>query len=184
MRCQFGTCVTHECQVGGRYDKQVTGQNGRLSEPGSLPCALFPQECSTGHIALRKIQRAMLHPANRGRDGAAEDLHSSGHSPHKIHLVARRRWAEAESSESTADGDEGVALVRTLTERKERRQHAMLARADSDLRTILMEKLDELDQLQIELARAPVVESIPRHLRRQCALCSEDFAAFEGGECQ
>ena len=183
-------CVTNECQVGGRYDKEVAGENGRVSEPGSLPCVLFPQSCSTGHIALRTIQRAMLHPKNRGRDGGAEDLHSSGHSPHKIHLMARRRWAEAEAdavkgtSEDTNDVDDGVALVRTLTERKARRQNATLARADSDLRTILAEKLDELDQLQTELARAPVVESIPKHLRRRCALCSGDFAAFEGGECQ
>ena len=177
--------------MGGRYDKQVSGENGRVSEAGSLPCALFPQMCSNGHIALRTIQRAMLHPANRGRDGAAEDLHSSGHSPHKIHLMARRRWAEGEadavkeSEEDTADGiDDGVALVRTFTERNARRQHAALARADVDLRTILAEKLDELDQLQTELARAPVVESIPKHMRRRCALCSEDFAHFEGGECQ
>ncbi len=186
----FGNCVTNECQVGGRYDKEVTGEDGRLSEPGSLPCALFPQMCSNGHIALRTIQRAMLHPANRGRDGAAEDLHSSGHSAHKIHLMARRRWAEAEadavkkSSEDAADEDDGVALVRTLTERRERRQNAALARADIDLRTILAEKLDELDQLQTELDRMPIVESIPKHQRRRCALCSEDFATFEGGECQ
>ena len=188
--CFGKLCVTNECQVGGRYDKEVAGENGRVSEPGSMPCVLFPQECSTGHIPLRTIQRAMLHPKNRGRDGAAEDLHSGGHSPHKIHLMARRRWAEAEadavkgSSEDTPDVDGGVALVRTLTERKARRQNATLARADSDLRTILAEKLDELDQLQTELARAPVVESIPKHLRRRCALCSGDFAAFEGGECQ
>ena len=186
----FGNCVTNECQVGGRYDKELTGENGRSSEAGSLPCALFPQMCSNGHVPLRTIQRAMLHPANRGRDGAAEDLNSSGHSPHKIHLMARRRWAEAEadavkdSGEDAADLDDGVALVRTLTERRERRQNAALARADVDLRTILAEKLDELDQLQTELDRMPVVESIPKHLRRQCALCSEDVANFEGGECQ
>ena len=88
------------------------------------------------------------------------------------------------SSEDTADADDGVALVRTLTERKERRHNAALSRADVDLRTVLAEKLDELDQLQNELARAPVMESIPEHLRRRCALCSEEFAAFEGGECQ
>lgn len=182
--------MLNECQVGGRYDKNVTGENGRLSEPGSLPCALFPQICSNGHIALRTIQRAMLHPSNRGSDGAAEDLHSSGHSAHKVHLMARRRWAEAEadalkaSSEATTHADDGVPLLRTFTERREQRHNATLSRADVDLRTVLAEKLDELDQLQAELARAPLVESIPQHLRRRCALCSEDFAAFEGGECQ
>jgi hypothetical protein len=104
--------------------------------------------------------------------------------------MARRRWAEAEadavkkSSEDAADEDDGVALVRTLTERRERRQNAALARADIDLRTILAEKLDELDQLQTELDRMPIVESIPKHQRRRCALCSDDFATFEGGECQ
>ena len=187
----FGNCVTNECQVGGRFDKAVTGEDGRVSETGSLPCALFPQMCSNGHISLRTIQRAMLHPANRGRDGAAEDLHSGGHSAHKIHLMARRRWAEAEAeatnrepTEDMSDADGGVALVRTFTERKERKHNATLARADVDLRTILAEKLDELDQLQTELARTPVVDCIPTHLRRRCALCSEDFAAFEGGECQ
>ena len=131
----------------------------------------------------------MLHPSNRGRDGDAEDLHSSGHSAHKIHLMARRRWAEAEadavreSNEDTVDGDGGVALVRTMTERRQRRRNAALSRADLDIRTVLAEKLDELDQLQTELARAPVEKCIPKHLIRRCALCSEDFAAFEGGEC-
>ena len=185
----FGNCVTNECQVGGRFDKTVAGENGRLTEPGSLPCALFPQMCTNGHIPLRTIQRAMLHPANRGRDGADEDVHSSGHSPHKIHLMARRRWAEAEADAaakelSEDDPDAGVALVRTFTERVARSRNATLSRSDADTHAALADKLDELEQLKAELARAPPTASIPAHLRRRCAQCNDQLAAFEGGECQ
>jgi hypothetical protein len=108
--CFGSTVVKNECQVGGRFDSEVRGQGqgdgdgaaasgtapSPLSAAGSLPCPLFPQSCSCGHIPLHVIQRAMLHRMNRGQDGEAEDIHSSGHSPHKTFLLARRRWAEAQ----------------------------------------------------------------------------------------
>ena len=62
---------------------------------GSLPCPLFPQACGRGHIPLPVIQRALLDSRNRGVDGEAEDVTSAGHSPHKLHLLARQRVAEA-----------------------------------------------------------------------------------------
>ena len=60
--CFGDTIVLNETQVGGRYDLQIrvppgsSSQVGAISEPGSLPCPLFPQKCLTGHIQLHAIQ--------------------------------------------------------------------------------------------------------------------------------
>eukprot|EP01051_Picozoa_sp_SAG22_P021247 SAG22_NODE_4617_length_1214_cov_1.327354_1_plen_255_part_01 len=122
----FGRLViTNECQVGGRYDAMVPGQDHADSLPGSLPCPLFPQNCAVGHISLVETQRALLDPKNRGADGEQEDLNSSGHSPHKIYLLGRRRQAEAQLADPGSPGarDEGTpslvsasGLLRTISE--------------------------------------------------------------------
>ena len=93
--CFGSTVVANEC-VGGRYSSELHGAtDGADGSPwGSLPCPLFPQGCSIGHVPLAEIQRALLHPGNRGVDGDAEDVSSPGTSPHKIHLIARRQQAE------------------------------------------------------------------------------------------
>jgi hypothetical protein len=86
-----------EMQVGGRFDADVGhGTVADVSEPGSLPCPLFPHRCQCAHVPLSTIQRALLHPDNRGVDGAEEDVDSPGLSPHKVFLMARRRRAEAQ----------------------------------------------------------------------------------------
>lgn len=177
--CFGATVVIHECQQGGRFDSEVRAGDA-VSEPGSLPCPRFPQECSCGHIPLHMIQRAMLHPHNRGRDGAEEDVHSSGHSAHKVHLQARRRWAEAEAQKTSSSA--GAPLVRTLTERVARRATPTLSGGIDT--AVLADKLDELEQLKIELLSRPAAEAIPAHLRRTCVQCHGDFASFEGGECR
>ena len=177
--CFGATVVTNECQQGGRFDSDVrTGS--AISEPGSLPCPLFPQDCRCGHTPLHQIRRAMLHPRNRGLDGAEEDVHSSGLSANKIHLLARQRWAEGEARKTNggAGGDAGVRLVRTITER------AAFTLADGNDTGMLADKLDELEQLRVELLARPAAAAIPAHIRRTCAQCHGEFAAFEGGECQ
>lgn len=182
--CFGSTVVRAEVQVSGRYDKHIEAESPAVgvSEPGSLPCPLFPQMCACGHIPLHTIQRALLHPSNRGRDGAEEDVNSSGHSAHKLHLLARRRWAEeaarqAQAPQSGQEGtaataadieDEGVALVRTFTESAARRANMVLARK-ADRVAVLADKLDELEELQAELQAHPVLAPIPAYLRRTCA---------------
>jgi hypothetical protein len=58
-----------------------------------------------------------------------------------------------------------------------------LFRTRSGLRTILADKLDELDQLQEALHCSPLISSIPISVRRTCAQCQCLFAHFEGGQC-
>ena len=197
--CFGATVVKNECQIGGRFDcdlqHNVPGAQGGsravtlVSEPGSLPCPLFPQDCSCGHIPLRTIQRAMLHPSNRGRDGNEEDISSPGTSPHKTHLLARRRWAEAQAGLDEGlivQGAENDMLVRTFTEARRlslSRSVAGLSRTTSGKRAVLADRYNELAQLKAELLAHPVAAAIPAHLRRTCAQCRGDFAAFEGGEC-
>eukprot|EP01045_Picozoa_sp_COSAG04_P030771 COSAG04_NODE_5462_length_1610_cov_1.245533_1_plen_497_part_01 len=181
--CFGATVVKNECQIGGRYDQDMEN-----SGPGSLPCALFPQSCSRGHISLHTVQRAMLHRRNRGRDGEEEDVNSPGNSPHKTHLLARRRWAEAQVKAAGGDAppesvDEGM-LVRTFTERaRESTGPAALGRGSSRAKSILADKLNEVMQLKRELAARPIDAVIPRPKRRTCAQCNETFASFEGGQC-
>lgn len=108
-KCFGSTLITNECQVSGRYDIPVAAapdSGGMMSAPGSLPCPLYPSMCSCGHIAIADIQRALLHESNRGKDGNYEDIESSGLSPHKIFLIARRRQAETKLT------DEGGASPR------------------------------------------------------------------------
>ena len=200
--CFGATVVKNECQIGGRFDADLRhnaqapatfgGTVALVSEPGSLPCPLFPQDCSCGHIPLRTIQRAMLHPRNRGRDGNEEDITSPGTSPHKTHLLARRRWAEAQAGldegmvAQNSQGAESDMLVRTFTEARRlslARTVAGLSRTTSGTRAVLADRYNELAQLKNELLAHPVAAAIPAHLRRTCAQCREDFAAFEGGEC-
>eukprot|EP01047_Picozoa_sp_COSAG01_P081559 COSAG01_NODE_16305_length_1248_cov_1.151436_1_plen_229_part_10 len=198
--CFGSTVVAHECGVGGRHDSHITGAgqgSEQQSPPGSLPCPLFPQGCSVGHIPLDTIQRAMLHPANRGRDRAAEDILSAGHSPHKLHLLARRRYAESQLHESSGGGDTeedgaGVEelmqenfLTRTRTELTASLQMTgvVLARTRSSSRALFVERQSELEQLLEALRRAPPAAAIPLARRRCCAQCGGIFAAFEGGQC-
>ena len=181
--------VVRECQVGGRYDKQV----GTTSPAGSLPCPSFPQGCTCGHISLGKIQRALLHPACRGSDGDKEDLDSVGLSPHKVHLVARRRWAEAQHQLAQAavgaeEGGDGFTLIRTYTEKAstqpEENEGAPLARTFSGVRSLLEAKLNELEELKQELSMRPdTLAAVPVADRRSCLSCYAEFALFEGSEC-
>ena len=114
FQCFGGLVVANECQVGGRFDRHVSGDGDAevgaaahgaspaaavattASAPGSLPCPLYPQACNCAHISLYNIQRALLHPDNRGKDGIDEDIDSVGISAHKIFLIARRRQAEGQ----------------------------------------------------------------------------------------
>ena len=116
----FGVVVNAECQIGGRHDKDLS-VDGQRSPAGSLPCSLFPQQCSAGHIAMLVIQKAMLADDNRGEDGEAEHIDSPGLSPHKVYLQARRRQAELQAAgEEEAEGAGGLdrgMLVRTFTDR-------------------------------------------------------------------
>ncbi len=185
--CFGHTVVANECQQGGRFDSDLRFPAAELAErispPGSLPCPLFPQNCSCGHIPLFAIQRAMLARRNRGRHGDEEDVTSPGNSPHKIHLLARRRWAEGQANK--ADTDE-IDLVRTFTQKRRLSfSHSTggLARTNSSTRTVLADKLNELKQLQAELAARPAVAAIPPAKLRHCAQCHEQCADFEGGQC-
>ena len=103
--CFGATVIVNECQIGGRYDTDLSVDVQRhgqavtaVSQPGSLPCPLFPQSCASGHIPLSTITTAMLHRGNRGRDGDEEDIDSIGISPHRVHLLARRefRWSRSD----------------------------------------------------------------------------------------
>ena len=76
----FGVMVNSECQIGGRFDKDLS-IDGQRSPTGALPCSLFPQQCSVGHVAMSVIQKAMLADVNRGEDGEAEDRRRQGQGP-------------------------------------------------------------------------------------------------------
>ena len=140
--------------------------------------------CSNGHIPLHDIQRALLRPRNRGRDGIEEDVHSPGHSAHKLHLLARQRQAEAlavaNHGNEPAEGS-GFGLVRTFTDEMSQRRNVSLSREAGN--GALADRLDELEQLKAELAERPAVAAVPVHMRRVCAQCHGDFASFEGGDC-
>lgn len=189
--CFGATVVKNECQIGGRFDADLNvavEDQQRQSAPGSLPCPMFPQGCSCGHISLHEIQRAMLHRRNRGRDGDVEDINSPGTSPHKTYLLARRRWAEGqvEDQEGGSATDDDVPLVRTFTESRRMaaaRSVGGLARTNSGARSALADKLNELAELRTELAAHPVAEAIPKPKLRTCAQCHAQFADFEGGQC-
>ena len=116
FQCFGATVVANECAVGGRYDAEIRPETTLYSPAGSLPCPLYPQGCTRGHIPLVQIQRALLHRSNRGRDGEHEDVTSKGHSPHKLHLLARRRIFEAQLPENLEDSFFDGTLMRTVTE--------------------------------------------------------------------
>jgi hypothetical protein len=189
--CFGSTNVANECQVGGRYDSSICPPPAAAgaapdpaavgSPPGSLPCPLFPQGCAVGHVSLVEIQRAMLHGSNRGPDGEHEDIRSEGHSPHKLHLLARRRVAEAQVAAGPAAGglyEHSSGLLRTLTELRPRQPSADTARAR------LAEKLDELQELLGTLEdRGPPAAVLPAGKRRSCAQCRAEFGSFEGVQC-
>ena len=109
--------------------------------------------------------------SNTVGDGEEEDVNSPGNSPHKTHLLARRRWAEAQVKDAGGDAppesvDEGM-LVRTFTERaRESTGPAALGRGSSRAKSILADKLNEVMQLKRELAARPVDAVIPRPKRR------------------
>lgn len=205
-KCFGNELVTNECQVGGRYDKSIETDSGSglMSAPGSLPCPLYPSQCSCGHIPLAEIQRALLHESNRGEDGSFEDIESPGISPHKIFLIARRRQAETKLTSDAEDGSMRLresTLVRTVTEARNFTPTGLgramrtsfrtstiaqpSARAAIAIRTLLADKRDELEQLRDELSRMADdgETAIPPKLRRKCAQCSGEFTLFEGGQC-
>ena len=184
--CFGATVVANECQIGGRYDAVIGA--GDACPCGSLPCPLFPQACGRGHIPLPVIQRALLDRSNRGVDGEAEDVTSAGHSPHKLHLLARQRVAEARLPDDV-DGHAGFfenSLVRSLTDKRVISAVAVsadLARSQSGAQAALSQKQDELDQVTEELRLNPVTVDIPPPKQRTCAQCAAEFASFEGGQC-
>jgi hypothetical protein len=205
-------CRAH-AQVGGRFDAEVAGGGGpEMSEPGSLPCPMFPHSCQCAHVPLSSIQRALLHPDNRGDDGVDEDVDSSGLSPHKVFLMARRRRAEAQMADAAAaagggggggggggDGGpvslRGSMLVRTATEMRHIHNPiaavaAMGATAAGygagggrAIQAVLADRQDELNQLRAELQARPVADVIPKLSLRSCCLCERAFAVFEGAQC-
>eukprot|EP01043_Picozoa_sp_COSAG02_P047879 COSAG02_NODE_4636_length_5143_cov_4.342585_2_plen_953_part_00 len=182
----FGSLnVAHECAVGGRYDRTVVSPSGKPSEPGSLPCPMFPNGCGVGHIPLVEIQRALLHPRNRGRDGEYEDIDSPGHSPHKLHLLARRRAAERNLAAAGTDSRTQSKLIRTMTEVRHSRAVEMYGVANSlDLGVLLAERNSEREELQKALQLFPPVAQIPPPLKRTCAQCGGVFHAnIEGAQC-
>eukprot|EP01043_Picozoa_sp_COSAG02_P003480 COSAG02_NODE_85_length_39411_cov_50.018493_7_plen_1295_part_00 len=197
-KCFGGTVVHNECQVGGRFDKQIeaSGAGGMMSAPGSLPCPLFPQACGNGHYKLLEIQRALLDDANRGEDGAYEDIDSPGLSPHKNFLIARRRQAE-QQLETECDGTPQMRdsmLVRTATEARDAAAGSLqrtmsLGRATTSsvgwkasARAQLTDKVDELEQLRYDLSQNPM-DNVSKRQQRFCAQCCGEFASFEGGAC-
>lgn len=178
------------------------------SQPGSLPCPMFPQNCQCAHVPLSTIQRALLHPDNRGDDGADEDVDSPGLSPHKVFLLARRRRAEAQmygagegggkaGGTSGSDGTNGSAslrgsmLVRTATEMRHVSTTNPIAAAlaagyggsGSNVLAVLADRRDEVAQLRAELQARPVTDVIPKLSLRVCCLCEHAFAVFEGAQC-
>ena len=193
----FGSLnVAHECAVGGRYDRTVAapaGSGGEPSNAGSLPCPMFPSGCSVGHIALVEIQRALLHPRNRGRDGEYEDIDSPGHSPHKLHLLAQRRTverrlaAEAEQRAAAGGGSNKArsALARTLTEVRHSRAVELMGVANpTDVSVLLAERRTERAELVQALERFPVADHIPPAAKRTCAQCAGVFhGQIEGAQC-
>jgi hypothetical protein len=87
-----------------------------------------------------------------------EDINSEGHSPHKLHLLARRRQAEV--SLTVADDHTGPLSwsLRTITQRNVLTtiaEAAGTAPTRSRARLLLAEKQDELEQLQSELRQRP-----------------------------
>ena len=201
-KCFGHVLVTNECQVGGRYDKSIdtASGSGLMSAPGSLPCPLYPSQCSCGHIPLAAIQRALLHESNRGADGSFEDIESPGLSPHKIFLIARRRQAETKLTGDVADGLLRLresTLVRTVTEARTTTSGALgrsvsAMRAfrssttfQSGARAALADKCDEFEQLRDELQRMTngAETAIPPNLHRVCAQCDSEVTCFEGGQC-
>ena len=206
FRCFGSTVVTSECQVGGRFDAHIDNPGGfMMSESGSLPCPLFPQACQCAHVALHDIQRALLHPGNRGEAGADEDTSSAGLSPHKIFLLARRRFAESQIPTIAGMANAAVRssmLVRTVTEA--RHAAGVMYDAGTSLVTnplrigftvgpaamslessaaMIAERQDEIEQLRDELRQRPVGDAIPPLSRRCCSHCAEPFAVFEGAQC-
>ena len=196
--CFGSRVVTNECQVGGRYDASInaTTDSGVMSAPGSLPCPLYPSQCTCGHIPLAEILRALLHDSNRGPDGGFEDIESPGLSAHKIFLIARRRQAEAKLARDTQNVSpesrrlREFKLVRTISEATSALDQTLaLGRSpstyQSGARAALADKSDELEQLRSELLRAESdgEAAIPPALRRRCAQCAGDFSCFEGGQC-
>ena len=184
----FGSLnVANECSIGGRYDRTISSPSSQPSEPGSLPCPMFPSGCDVGHIPLVDIQRALLHPKNRGRDGEYEDIDSPGHSPHKLHLLARRRAAERDLA-SRAGSPALTAqskLIRTITEVRRSRAVEIIGVANqSDLRVLLAERNSEMDELRKALQLFPPDAQIAPQDRRTCAQCGGVFhATIEGGQC-
>ena len=179
LRCFGELNVSNECQVGGRYDKAIEAPGGSTSPPGSLPCPNFGAHgsCSVAHIPLADIQRAMLHPDNRGAAGDHEDVNSAGHSPHKLHLLARLRVAEEQLS-SADDSPRGRELVRTFTEA------VIGAPSSSDVAVQLADKQSEKAELEKALELRPVHDAISREKQRVCAQCAGVFHAdFEGVSC-
>lgn len=186
--CFGAILVSNECQQGGRYDLGIGDERALTgsSPAGSLPCPLFPQDCNCGHIPLVQIGRALLHKENRGRDGDREDLHSVGHSPHKLHLISRQRIARSQlpvdADESFFDGFENT-LIRTIADFVGPSVVQMGADLARTTRAALAEKQDEVDQLKEQLKLQPPAEAIPDGKKRVCAQCHEEFALFEGGQC-
>jgi hypothetical protein len=180
-----------------------------MSEPGSLPCPMFPHSCQCAHVPLSSIQRALLHPDNRGDDGADEDVDSAGLSPHKVFLMARRRRAEAQMADAGAGGGggehggpaslRGSMLVRTATEMRHFSVPNPLAvvvavgataagygggaAGGGTIQAVLADRQDELNQLRAELQARPVTDVIPKLSLRSCCLCERAFAVFEGAQC-
>ena len=175
--CFGSALVANECPGEGRYMRNMDG-----SPSGSLPCPLFPQGCTCGHIPLPRIQKALLHSENRGADGDVEDLNSAGTSPHKLHLLARRRWAEAQATEAGGEAEGGGEMLLRMFSQATR-QTLTLSRTRSDTRAALADKLNELDQLKKELLANPPGSSIPPADLRICARCNGEYAAWEGGQC-
>ena len=196
--CFGSRVVANECQVGGRYDASInaTADSGVMSAPGSMPCPLYPSQCTCGHIPLADILRALLHDSNRGPDGGFEDIESPGLSAHKIFLIARRRQAEAQLARDTRNASPDTRrlrefkLVRTISGATSALDQALaLGRSSSTYqsgaRAALADKCDELEQLRSELlgAASDGEAAIPPALRRRCAQCAGEFSCFEGGQC-
>lgn len=201
--CFGSRVVTNECQVGGRYDATITiaTTGGMPSASGSLPCPLYPMQCSCGHIPLTDILRALLHESNRGEDGGFEDIESPGLSAHKIFLIARRRQAEAKLTRETRNASPEsqrlyqFKLVRTISEATLALDQTIglgrnPATYQSSACVALADKCDELKQLRASNLAARLLgsesdgeQAIPPTLRRRCAQCGGHFSCFEGGQC-
>ncbi len=190
-RCFGATIVANEC-AGGRYESEVAGANGAPdSAAGSLPCPLFPQGCATAHIPLAQIQRALLDRRNRGVDGEAEDIDSPGHSPHKLHLLARRRQAQKLLPQEgwLTSGTVPVFLRRTVSQSTASValstvvDTSKLTSTRTKARVLLADKHSELTELHEELERDPPSAAVPPAWKRTCAQCEGEFSSAEGGQC-